>query len=134
LKIFASWTLSVAWCFKINKAVKNTMNSQIKHYCLGEGSIPHTAFSLLFIHLLLLLISKHPVMDKVQEANILKWYLLSSETYMRGGTTVMPPIFFSEILTSSTIKFIHAKGTSFKKPRLFFHILLHYHHTFSTFA
>jgi hypothetical protein len=118
----SSWTLSVAWCFKINKVVKNTINNQIKHYCLGIGSIPHTVFSLLFIHLLLLLISKHLVMDEVQEANILKWYLLSSETYMRVGTTVMPPIFFSEILTSSTIKFIHAMGTSFNilAPEFYF--------------
>jgi len=134
LKIFASWTLPVAWCFKINKVEKNKMNNQIKHYCVGKGSIPHTVFPSLFIYLLLLLILKHPAMDKVQEANVFKWYILSSETYMRGGTTVMPPIFSSETPTSSTIKFIHAKGTSFKKLRLFFHILLHYQHTFSTSA
>jgi len=78
------------------------MNNQIKHYCLGKGSIPHMVFSLLFIYLLLLLILKHLAMHKVQEANILKWYILSSETYMRGGTTVMHPIFF---LRNSNFKY-----------------------------
>jgi hypothetical protein len=47
--MFASWTLSVAWCFKINKVVKNKMSNQIKHYCLGKGSIPHTKFLSLII-------------------------------------------------------------------------------------
>jgi hypothetical protein len=40
---------------------------------------------------------------------------------MRGGTKVMPPIFFSETIITIIMKFMHNMGTSFKNLRLFFH-------------
>jgi hypothetical protein len=49
--------------------------------------------------------------------------LLSSESYIRGGTKVMSPIFFSETVITSIMKFTHIKGLSFRKLRLFFHKL-----------
>jgi hypothetical protein len=64
---------------------------------MRKESILHTVFSLPFIYLLLSLILKHPAMVKVQEANNLKWYILSSETYMTGGITVTFSIFFYKL-------------------------------------
>jgi hypothetical protein len=40
---------------------------------------------------------------------------------MRGGTKVMPPIFFSENVTATTVKFTWMIHISFEIIRLFFH-------------
>jgi hypothetical protein len=42
---------------------------------------------------------------------------------VRGGTKIMPPIFFLVNISTVILKFTYVMGTSCTKLRLFFHIL-----------
>lgn len=52
----------------------------------------------------------------------------------RDSIKVIPPIFFSETITTIIIKFTYIIGTNSKVEIIFPHSIPHYQHTFTTFA